>query len=80
MAVSKVFRVRVRHDCLHDILSWIFTDPSNKDILFLFLGDSIFSRSSVRLTWLYFECPSQLDYLLFKQRLHVHESDIDSES
>lgn len=76
----KVFRVRVRHDRLHEILSWLFEEPSNKDVRFLNLSDSIINRSPDRLMWMYLECSTQLDYLLFKERFHVHESDINPES
>lgn len=77
---TKVFRVRVRHDCLHEIFSWLFEDPSNKRVRFLNLSDSIINRSPDRLMWMYLECPSYLDFLLFKERFHVGISSVDQES
>lgn len=76
----KVFRIRVRHDFLHEILSWIYRNSSNHSVRFLNLGDSLFDRSPERYMWMYLECPTQLDYLLFKERYHVLVSDIDPES
>lgn len=80
MTVPFVFRVRVRHDRLHEILRWIMTEPSNSQIHFLNLEDKVFDRSPDRMIWMYLDCPSKLDYLIFKYRLDVYQSDIDQES